>query len=101
MALPVIAAAFVPFLMAGLRLFIVANIVGLVLRVFVGLGVYFFVMAPIGDQITGMLMGRLGGAPRVAIEWIGYLQVDVYIQTILSAYTVLWASNFVLRMRQS
>lgn len=99
--MPAIFAAFVPFLMAALRLFVVANIVGVVIRVFVGLGLYFFVMEPIGDQITGMLEGRLGGAPEIALAWMGYLQVDVYVQTILSAYTIVWASNYILRIRQS
>ncbi len=98
--MPAILAAFVPFLMAALRLFIVGNIIGLGIRLMTGLGLYFLVMEPIGDQITAMLEGRIGGAPQVVIEWLGYLQVDVYVQTILSAYTIVWASNFILRMRQ-
>lgn len=99
--MPAILAMFVPFLMAALRLFIVGNIVGLAIRIFVGLGLYFFVMEPLGDRISDMLQGRLGGAPAVALAWMGYLQVDIYIQAILSAYTIAWASNYVLRMRQA
>ncbi len=99
--MPAILAAFVPFLMAALRLFIVGNIVGLIIRALVGLGLYFFVMEPIGDQISAMLEGRIGGAPQIVIAWLGYLQIDVYVQTILSAYTIVWASNFILRMRQA
>jgi hypothetical protein len=99
--MPAILAAFVPFLMAALRLFVVANIVGVVIRVFVGLGVYFFVMEPLGDQISAMLEGRITGAPQVVVAWLGYLNFDVYIQAILSAQSIVWASNYVLRIRQS
>ncbi|MFO0433558.1 MAG: hypothetical protein ACK50G_03670, partial [bacterium] len=87
------------FLMAALRLFVMANIVGLVIRVFVGLGLYFFVMEPLGDTISDMLSNRFGALPPEVAGWVGYLQVDVYVQAILSAYTVVWASNYVLRMR--
>lgn len=97
--MPAILAAFVPFLMAALRLFVMANIVGLVIRVFVGLGLYFFVMEPLGDTISDMLANRFGALPPEVAGWVGYLQVDVYVQAILSAYTVVWASNYVLRMR--
>lgn len=99
--MPAILAAFVPFLMAALRLFIVANVVGVVIRVLVGLGVYFFVMEPIGNAIYDLLQGRLGGAPQGMIDWLGYLNFDVYVQAILSAQTIAWASNYVLRIRQA
>lgn len=98
--MPAILAMFVPFLLGALRLFIIGNIVGFGIRLLAGFGLYFFVMEPIGDQISQMLQGQFGSAPAIALSWIGYLQVDVYVQAILSAYTILWASNFVLRMRQ-
>lgn len=92
-------AALIPILMAALRLFVVANIAGFIFRGLAALGLYFVVMEPVGDMISGMLEGRIGGAPQVVIEWVGFLQLDVYIQLILSAYTIVWASNFVMRMR--
>jgi hypothetical protein len=97
--MPALLAALVPLLMAALRLFVVANIVGLIIRALVGLGVYFFVMEPLGDQISALMAGRFGGLPPEVAGWVGYLQLDVYVQAILSAYSVVWASNFVLRMR--
>jgi len=92
-------AAFVPFFMAALRLFVLANIVGFVVRIFVGLGVYFLVMEPLGDVISDMLSNRFLGLPPEVAGWVGFMNVDVYVQAILSAYAVVWASNFVLRMR--
>jgi len=97
--MPAILAAFVPFLMGALRLFIVANLLGFAIRLMVGLGVYFFVMEPLGNTISGYVEGRFGGLPPAAAGWLGYIQLDVYVQAILSAYTVVWASNFVMRMR--
>jgi hypothetical protein len=99
--MPAILAAFVPFLMAALRLFVVANAVGVVIRVLVGLGVYFFVMEPLGDQISNLVQGRFTGAPQTVVAWLGFLNFDVYIQAILSAQSIVWASNYILRIRQS
>lgn len=98
--MPAILAAFLTALMHAARLFVVMNVVGFAVRLFSAFGLYFFVMEPITDQISEMLQGRIAGAPAVVIVWLGYLQVDMYVQVILSAYTIVWASNFVLRMRQ-
>lgn len=92
-------AALIPAFLTALRWFVMANIVGFVIRIFTGLGVYFFVMEPIGDLISTMVANEFGTLPDDVAAWLGYLQLDVYVQLILSAYSVVWASNFVLRMR--
>lgn len=99
--MPAFLAALIPLFMAAFRLFLVGNLIGLGVRLLAGIGLYFYVMEPLGGLIMDQLQGRIGGAPQVVIEWVGYLQVDVYVQMILSAYTIVWVSNFVLRMRQA
>jgi len=96
---PAILAAFLGALLPLLRALLVANVVGLAVRVLAGLGIYFLVMDPIGDLIGQTLSGRIGAGPQVVLDWVGYLQVDVYLQAILSAYSIVWVSNFILRVR--
>jgi hypothetical protein len=95
----VLSGGFFALLQAALRAFVLANIVGFAIRLLAGLGLYFYVMEPLGDQVMDLMANRFGQLPADVAAWIGYLNLDVYVKAILSAYTVVWASNFVLRMR--
>lgn len=97
--MPLWFAALLPLLWSALRIFVVANIVGFFLRLMVGVGLYFYVFEPAGSNIMALIQGKVGGLPASAVAWFGFLNIDRYLSLVLSAGTVAFASNFILRMR--
>lgn len=94
------AAALVPILMAALRIFLLANIVGFVVRLFVAFGLYIVLVEPATDLIYATISGRIGGLPPQAIAWLSFFNIGAYIGLILSAYAVQQGANYVLRINR-
>lgn len=92
-------AALAPWLWAGLKIFILANIVGFVVRLVIALGLYFYVVQPAGDAMLDVLQGRVGLLPPEVVAWVGYLNIDRFLSLVFSAAMIVMAANFVLRHR--
>ena len=97
--MPVLA-SLLPLLIAGLRIMLIATIVGFVLRILVVMGFSFFVMDPITDQLMAMISGEAEGLPSLVVDWLAFMNFDKYISLILSAAAIATATNFVLRLNQ-
>lgn len=97
--MPLWLAGLIPLLWAALRIFVVANLVGFALRLLVGLGLYFYVFEPTGSYVMDLVEGKVGGMPAIAVSWLGFFNIDRYLSLILTAGTIAFGSNFILRMR--
>lgn len=93
-------AAIMSLFYAGLRIFIMANIVGFILRVLVAFGLNIVLIQPAVDSITGILTGQLSGLPVEAIQWITFFNIHRYIGLIVSGYAVQQGANFILRINR-
>jgi hypothetical protein len=89
-----------PWVFAALRIFLVVNVTGFVLRVLVALGINIILLQPAINTITGLLTGQFGGLPVVVAGWLGFLNIDKYVSLILSAYAIQQTANFVLRVNR-
>jgi len=95
--MPVFLAALLPVIFAALRIFMIANIVGFVMRLVAAFGISYFVMQPFTDTLMEYLAGNFDGMPDVVIEWIGFFNFDKYLNLILSAQSLVWTANFILK----
>lgn len=82
---------------AGLRIFLLANLVGFVVRVLMAFGLYFLVMEPTTDLVMDVLSNRFGLLPPDVADWIGFLRIDDYVSIVMSAYAIVAVSNIVLK----
>jgi ABC-type phosphate transport system permease subunit len=89
-----------PLLFAAMKIFLLANVVGLIVRIFVAFGLNIILVQPAVDAVTGILTGQLSGLPSVAIGWVTFFNVHRYIGLILSGYAVQQGANFVLRINR-
>ena len=92
--------ALVPFAVAALRIFLIANMLGLLLRVLVGLGLYFVVLDPVVNELVSVLQGQFGILPAPVASWVGFLNIDRFVSLVLSAFAIQQTSNFVLRINR-
>jgi len=92
-------APLIPLLVSAGKLFVAANVVGFAVRLLAGLGLYFVVMEPVGDALGNYIRAQFQGLPGVVLDWLGFMRIDVYLQLILSAYAIVMASNFAMRIR--
>lgn len=97
MPAPLVIAPIIAFLFVCLRVFLVANIVGLIMRVAVAFGISVWLVEPVVDTIMSLMAGKFGILPPVAAAWMGFFNVDRYVGLILSAYGIQSAGNFILR----
>lgn len=95
--IPIGIAALLPVIFAALRIFLLANIVGFIMRAIAAFGISYFVMQPFTDTLLDYLAGNFDGMPDVVIEWIGFFNFDKYLNLILSAQSVVWTANFILK----
>lgn len=103
MPLPLLAGAAagaMPLIMAGLRIFLMANIVGFIVRVLAAFGLNFLVVTPAVETVMGLMEGRIAGLPPVAFHWITFLNFHVYVGLILSGYALQQSANFILRINR-
>jgi hypothetical protein len=89
-----------PWIFAALRIFIIANVVGFAVRIIAAMGFVFYVVDPVINILVGMLSGQFGGLPPVVSGWVGFLNIDRFVSLVLSAYTIVLATNFVLRVNR-
>lgn len=99
------AAAFVlpqvaAFFFAALRVFMLANLVGLIVRVLVAFGINFVLIEPAIETVMGILAGKFDVLPDVAAQWVGFFNLDRYIGLILSAYGIQQTANFILKINR-
>lgn len=99
--MPLVLAPIIAFLFTALRIFMLANLLGFIVRILVAFGFTFWVMGPAIDTIVDLMAGRFGVLPPVAAQWIGFFNVDKYVGLILSAYSIQQAGNFILRTTRS
>jgi len=98
--MPVFLVALLPVLFAALRLFLVANMVGFFLRLLLALGLSFYVIEPLTDQLYDLIAGAMDGLMGDVAAWIGFLNFDKYLSYVLSAQTIAFTTNFALRMNK-
>jgi hypothetical protein len=93
-------AILMPYIWTALRIFMVANVVGFVVRILVALGLNFVILEPAVDTVVGILQGQFSILPPVVASWVGFFNVDRYFTIIISAYATAAATNFVLRINR-
>jgi hypothetical protein len=92
--------ALLTFLFTALRIFVVANIVGFILRVMVAFGLNIVLIEPAVSTIMGILSGQMGVLPPVAAAWTGFFNLDRYVGLIISAIGIQQAANFILKINR-
>ena len=88
------------FLFAALRIFMLANIVGFVMRVLVAFGLNIILVEPAIEAIMSILSRQFNVIPQAAADWVGFLNLDRYVGLILSGYAIHQATNFILRINR-
>lgn len=99
MPLAALIPALLPLLWAGLRVFVLANLVGFVTRLLAAFGLYFFITGPVTELGMEGLQGALDGLPLQAANWIGFLNFDRYLSITTSAIAIVTAGRVLLRHR--
>lgn len=90
----------ISMLFVALRIFLIANIVGLVTRVLVAYGITVYLVQPAVDAVIGVLQGKFNVMPAQVALWIEYFNIDVYVGLILSAYSIQSGANYILRVNR-
>lgn len=98
--MPLVLAPILAFLFAALRIFLIANAVGFLVRILVAFGLNIILIQPAIDTIMALLRGQFGILPEVAAEWVGFFNLDRYIGLILSAYGIQQTGNFIFRINR-
>lgn len=88
------------WLFAALRIFLLANLMGFVVRIMAAFGLYFFVVGPVTDELMGVMTGEFGVVPQVVADWLGFFNFDKYVGLIISAYAINAGANFALRLNR-
>jgi len=96
--MPAFILALLPLFFSAVRLFMMANMIAFVLRLAVGLGLSFFVIEPIADDLLNLLLMKIDGLPGDVAAWIGYLNIDRYLSLVISAYAIQITTNFFARL---
>lgn len=93
-------AVLLPWIFTAIKIFLVANLVGFIVRIFAGLGLYFLVLSPVIDTIGALLAGRFGVLPPPVATWVGFFNFDRFFSLWLSGYAIAQSTNFVLRLQR-
>ena len=103
MPLPLLAVgagALSTFLFAALRVFLIANLAGLVLRVLVAFGLNIVIVEPAIEAVMSIMTNQFGVLPQAAADWIGFFNLDRYVGLVLSAYAIVQTANFILKINR-
>lgn len=92
--------AIVALFYAAMRWFLIANVVGFMVRVLVAFGINIVLIQPAVDTIVGVLQGQFGLLPPVAYQWVVFFNLPRYVGLILSGYAIQQTANFVLRINR-
>ena len=68
--MPAFLIPFMTVIFAAARLFVIANMVGFVLRLFVAFGVNFLIMEPISDGLLSLISNQIGGMAGEIADWV-------------------------------
>lgn len=101
MAVPVVlGATLMAWVFAALRIFLVANVVGFVLRVLVAFGLNIVLVEPAVEAVMSIMTGQFNILPGVAADWIGFFNLDRYVGLIISAYSIQFGANYILKINR-
>ena len=92
--------ALVAFLFAALRIFMLANVVGFIVRILVTFGINFVLVEPAIEAVMAILTNQFNVMPQAAADWIGYLNIDRYVGLVISAYSIQFSANFILKINR-
>lgn len=78
---------------------IVKNAPSFIGNILAALGLYLFVARPLGDTAMNYIISKFSGAPGTVLETLYYLNMDDYVQMVVSAYGVRAAGKVALRKK--